>query len=383
MVYVITFIIFIVLLSILIIVHEFGHMYVAKKRGVIVQGFAVGFGKKIYSFNKNGVEYRINILPFGGYVSLFGEENFSDKTPGSIGAASALSKFLIVIAGVFMNFILALILLFIFLITINFKFYYSNIVPKFNFAFGKSTTQVMFQGIPGDKTSSVTKDHLNKIYLLNSINNKKINSVSEIENIVHTNKNKYLDFKFSRIKSLSMYGISLGSTQNKKLFVRSSYPKNSGPIGIALSGVSHLGFNGILSKIGSIVTFPYDLLQLTFSGLGYFIHQAIIHNNSKIITTQVAGPVGIYMYTNIIFQNDGIIGIIFIFGIISLSLSIMNLLPIPPLDGFYVLLSILEGIFKIKINEKLLYYFSIIGMVFFVILMVLITLNDLINFHII
>ena len=383
MIYVVTFIIFIILLSVLIIVHEFGHMYVAQKRGVIVQSFAIGFGKKIYSFKKNGVEYRINILPFGGYVSLLGENDFSDKTPGSIGAASPFSKFLIVIAGVFMNFVLALILLFIFLVTINFKFYYSNIVPNFNFAFGKSSDQIMFQGIPTDKTSSVVKDHLNKVYLLNTINNQKISSVSQVENIVRKDKGKFVDFKFETVKNLSLYGISLGSIQNKKFFVRSIYPKNSGPIGIALNSVSHLGFSSISSKITSFITFPYDLLQLTFSGLGYFIHQAIVHNNSKIITTQVAGPVGIYMYTNIIYQNDGFVGILFIFGIISLSLSIMNLLPIPPLDGFYVLLSILEGIFKVKISEKLLYYFSLIGITFFVILMILVTLNDLINFHII
>ncbi len=383
MIYVITFIIFIVLLSILIIVHEYGHMYVAQKRGVIVQSFAIGFGKKIYSFRKNGIEYRINILPFGGYVSLFGENNFSDKTVGSIGAASPLSKFLIVIAGVFMNFILALILLFAFLISINFKFYYSNIIPNFNFAFGQSYKQVIFQGIPSDKTSSVIKDHLNKAYLLDSINNQKINSVNQVESIVHSNENKHLKFKFSVVKNLSLYGISLGKSQSKNFLVRSIYPKNSGPVGIALTSISNLGFSGTLSKIKSFVTFPYDLLQLTFSGLGYFIHQAVVHNNSKIITTQVAGPVGIYMYTNIIFQNDGIVGILFIFGIISLSLSIMNLLPIPPLDGFYVLLSILEGIFKVKISEKLLYYFSVIGITFFVILMILVTLNDLINFHII
>jgi regulator of sigma E protease len=384
MIYVITLIIFIILLSFLIIIHEWGHMYVALKRGVIVQSFAIGFGPKLFSFTKNGVEYRINILPFGGYVSLFGDDDPTKKLKGSLSAATPLTKFLITIAGVFMNFIFAVIALFVFLIFINFKFYYSNIIPNFHFTFGTNINNVLFSPIPHNKTSSLSKDHVKPgVYIINRVNNVNINSISQLENIVSKNKGKYLKFNYSNVNNLSLFGISIGKSYNKEFLSRKSYPKNSGPVGISIEKISHIEFNSILSKIGALVTFPYDVLQLTFQGFSYLIHESIKQNNSKILTSQVAGPVGIYMYTNILFQNDGLVGIIFIFGIISLSLSIMNLLPIPPLDGFYVLLAILEGVFSIKINDKLMYYLSMIGVVFFIILMILVTLNDLINFKII
>ncbi len=383
MIYVITLIIFIILLSFLIIIHEWGHMFVALKRGVIVKSFAIGFGPKIFSFTRNGVEYRLNILPFGGYVSLFGDDDPENRLKGSLAAATPLTKFLITIAGVVMNFIFAVIFLFLFLIVINFKFYYSNIIPNFNFTFGTNVNNLLFSQIPNNKTSTLYKDNVKGVYIINKINNKNINSVKQIETIVDSNKGKYLKFNYTKVNNLSLFGISLGKTYIKEFLSRKNYPKNSGPVGISIEEISHIEFQSIPSKIGSLLTFPYDVMQLTFQGFYYLIHQSIKQNNSKIITSQVAGPVGIYMYTNILFQNDGLTGILFIFGIISLSLSIMNLLPIPPLDGFYVLLSILEGVFSIKINDKWMYYLSMIGVVFFIILMVLVTLNDLINFKII
>ncbi|MHB8362359.1 MAG: M50 family metallopeptidase [Patescibacteria group bacterium] len=380
---IITFFIFIILLSVLVIIHEWGHMFVAKKRGVVVKTFAVGFGKKIYSRKKNGIEYKINLLPFGGYVSLLGDDDFNSTEEGSLPQATALSKFLITVAGAFMNFLLALVFLFIFLIVVNFKFYYSNIIPNFNFAYGTNVNNVIFSAVPKDTTSSALKDKLTNNYILLSIDGKKINNAIQVEKIVDHNRGKTLTFKYQVVKSLNLFGVTLGKVQEKTLIDRKTYPKFSGPVGISLLQISHIEFPTIVSKISAIVTFPYDLMQLTFTGLGYLIHQAVIHNNSSIITTQVAGPVGIYMYTNILFQSDGVAGLLFIFGIISLSLSIMNLLPIPPLDGFYVLLAILEGIFKFKPNAKFLYYVSIIGITFFIILMVLVTLNDLVNFKII
>ncbi len=381
--YIITLIIFIILLSLLIVVHELGHMIVAIKRGVIVNSFALGFGPKLYSFNHNNIEYRINLLPFGGYVSLFGDDDPGNKIKGSLSAATALSKFMITIAGVFMNLILALIFLFIFLFSINFKFYYSNIIPNFKFTFGQNVNNILFSRINSDKTSTLSKDNINGLYLIKSINNVPIHSISQIQKIVDQNKGKYLYFNYSYVKNINLYGIDLGKVSRAKFLARKNFPKNSGSIGISIQSISHIEFTSVQSKIFSVIAFPYDVLQLTFQGFGYLINQSIVQKNSKIITTQIAGPIGIYMYTNILFQNDGFTGLLFIFGIISLSLAFMNLLPIPPLDGFYVLLSILEGFFSIKINEKWMYYISMAGVIFFIILMIFVTFNDLINFKII
>ncbi len=382
MVYILTFIIFIILLSTLIIVHEFGHMYAAIKRGVKVNVFAIGFGKTIYSFNRKNIEYKINILPFGGYVSLLGEDDGDKDVKGSLSAASSISKIIITGAGVVMNFILGIIFLFVFLIIVHFKFYYANIIPNFKFTFGDTQSSIIFSPVLSDKESSMLKNGLKGTYLLYDINGKKLNSFSAVQGYIDSNKGKYINVEYYKINSINLFGMDLSGLMSNRLFVRNKYPSNSGPLGISLSEFSYLNFSTVKSKILSVVTFPYDVLELTFSGMGYLIHQAVITHNGSYITSEVAGPVGIYLYTNLIFRVDGITGIIFIFGIISLSLAIMNLLPIPPLDGFFILLAVLEK-FHLKLTHKLYYYLSIFGITFFIILMILVTINDLFNFHLI
>ncbi len=382
MVYILTFIIFIILLSLLIIVHEFGHMYAAIKRGVQVDVFAIGFGKTIYSFKRKNIEYKINILPFGGYVSLLGEDNEDHGVPGSLSVASPISKIIITGAGVVMNFILGIVFLFIFLVIVNFKFYYSNIIPNFKFAFGETQNSIIFSPVLSDKGSSLSKDGLKGMYLLYNINGKKLNSFSAVQKYIDSNKGRNIDVEYYKINSINLFGMNLSGLKSNEFFVRNKYPSNSGPLGVSLSEFSYLNFNTVKSKILSVITFPYDILELTFSGMGYLVHQAVVTHNSSYVTSEVAGPVGIYLYTNLIFRVDGVTGIIFIFGIISLSLAIMNLLPIPPLDGFFILLAVLEK-FRIKLTHKLYYYLSIFGITFFIILMVLVTINDLFNFHLI
>ncbi|MEK7154059.1 MAG: site-2 protease family protein, partial [Patescibacteria group bacterium] len=107
----ITILIFIIVLSVLIFVHEFGHFVVAKRAGMKVEEFGFGFPPRLWSVKKGETTYSINWIPFGGFVKIFGEDGRGDKDPRSFASAKARIRVAVVVAGVLMNFLLAVVLL--------------------------------------------------------------------------------------------------------------------------------------------------------------------------------------------------------------------------------------------------------------------------------
>ena len=106
-----TTIIFIIVLGILVLVHEFGHFYVAKKAGMKVEEFGFGFPPRIFGIKRGETIYSINWIPFGGFVKIYGENGENENDPRSFASKSAGSKAKVIVAGVIMNFLLAVIFL--------------------------------------------------------------------------------------------------------------------------------------------------------------------------------------------------------------------------------------------------------------------------------
>ena len=98
---------FLIIFSVLIIVHEFGHYYAAIKSGVKVEEFGLGMGKKLYGYKRGETEFTLNAIPFGGFVRMLGEES-SSNDPRSFGNAPLFNRMVITLAGVFMNFVMAI-----------------------------------------------------------------------------------------------------------------------------------------------------------------------------------------------------------------------------------------------------------------------------------
>src|SRR3989344_4872968 len=109
----ITAIIFIIVLAVLILVHEFGHFIAAKRAGMKVEEFGFGFPPRIWGIKRGGTVYSINAIPFGGFVKIFGEDDEEKKETGSFASKPLWARFKVVAAGVTMNFLLAAFLLMI------------------------------------------------------------------------------------------------------------------------------------------------------------------------------------------------------------------------------------------------------------------------------
>lgn len=139
-----TAIVFIVILGLLVFVHELGHFLVAKWSGVTVEEFAFGFPPRLFSVTKGGTRYAINAIPLGGYVKMLGEED-NDNSSGSYHAKPIWLRLAIVVAGVIMNFILAIVLM-----TIGFSIGMTPLVSDPANLAGEKISRVMVIGVQKD-----------------------------------------------------------------------------------------------------------------------------------------------------------------------------------------------------------------------------------------
>lgn len=282
--------VFLLLFSVLIVVHEFGHFYVARKSGVQVEEFALGMGKKLWSTKKDGVEYRLNAIPFGGYVRMLGEEEASND-PKSFNKAKLWKRMAITLAGVFMNFVLAIALL-----TILFSV--------------------------GTKPIIITQDEFDAAVASGvvTLSEPDENGKQSITNIQEIQKDFPASFGFAVTES--------------------------GRISKA-----------IVKRVGQL---PIEIIE------------------KKRIPEDMAGPLGIAEATHKILPQ-GFNAILKLLALLSLSLGVMNLLPIPALDGGRFLFQLVELITFRKPPEKWENAVHLAGFILLMGLMLVITWNDILR----
>lgn len=357
----------------LVIAHEWGHFIAARRAGVEVEEFGIGFppkawGKKIET-KKSKFLFTINLLPLGGFVRLKGE-NDSATSKGSYGAASLKDKTKIMLAGVVMNFLVAYIM-FVIIALIGMP----QIVPdQFNI---KSDSKVTRQVENKDKTSiakvvsgsPADKAGLKEGDVVQLINGNKITNPSQISTITKEYAGRAIE-----IKVLSNGENTIKTVQLNK--------ENKGDGYLGVSGKSDQKGIELRRSTWSAPIVAAGLLKqftvLTFNGLGSIISN-ILHGNPSRAGDQVSGPVGIA----VVIKEGSKIGIQFILmiiAIISLSLAIMNILPIPALDGGRLFVTYLFRINKWELTKERESRIHGSGFVFLMTLFVLITVLDVKRF---
>ena len=325
----------------LVVVHEWGHFIAARRNGVEVEEFGIGFppkvwGKKIKTANSKFL-FSINLLPLGGFVKLKGE-NDADRRPGTFGAATMKNKVKIMLAGVAMNLLVA-ILLFSALAVIGMP----KLVPN-QFTIASDTTVTreidiitanVVENSPAQKAGIVQGDRLV------SIADTKISRFSEVGELTEANAGKTVPIVIERGGSTQVVQASLNQTND------------DGYLGVG----TDTGDNAIQLQrstwsapiVGAGLS--VQLTGLTFQGLGK-VFSSLFHGDTKTASEQVTGPVGIFK----ILETGSQIGfsfVIMIIAIISLSLAIMNALPIPALDGGRLFVTLLfKGLKKPLTKEK-------------------------------
>ncbi len=341
---------FLIVLTPLVFIHELGHYFAAKKNGVIVEQFSVGFGPELFGFNdKHNTRWKVCLIPFGGYVKMKGEllvnnENYQNNNlnKGYFNNASLFARLSIVFSGPLAN-----ILLGILIITVLYSFYGRyEVKPEVN--------QVI-KNSPADKSGLMPND------LIISINNKKVYNFEDIRRIV-TNNNKQLSFEVLRNKKILFFDIKPEILNNKDL------EKKSYKIGIIAS-------NPILIKHDFISSISYgfkDTLILTYEWVKGFIKLI----SFKIDKKDIAGPIGIAKISgNAI--SLGIPNLLFLMALLSINLGLVNLLPIPALDGGYILMYFIEFILGRPINQKIQLKLIQMGVFLLMFLMIVITFFDI------
>ncbi|HRV75789.1 MAG: site-2 protease family protein [Candidatus Nomurabacteria bacterium] len=354
----------------LVVLHEFGHMVAAKRNSVVVEEFGVGFppkawGKKLRKKKGDDTLYSLNWLPLGGFVKLKGEHDDS-KLKGSFGAASLKTKVKILVAGVGMNFLTAWVLLTgLFLVGApKLPFESLSFYGKEQFYVKSDTKVINSKTIIGavSDDSPAQKAGLDTGDTLISINNvaPSVNSpVSEITN----------DFAGQEV--VVKFENGRGEIQESKVTLREKGTKE-GVLGV--SAVESVRLRSTWSApINALATMGQST-QATFSGVSYAISNLVRGEGDK-ASEVVGGPVATVDAINNV-SKSGLTELILLIALISLSLGIMNILPIPALDGgrlFLILLFRFRGKVLTKEREESI---NAWGMGILLILIALITIVD-------
>lgn len=376
----------------LVVVHEFGHFIMARRNGVEVEEFGIGFPptywKKKIKSPKGDFLFTLNALPLGGFVKLKGE-NDSDTEKGSFGAATLGAKVKIMVAGVLMNLFTAFALLTL-LAIIGIPKLIDN---QFTVA---SDTKIIKQqvligyvepGSPADKAGLGVRDEIT------GIGGQKFNSSADcsLPPCIQYQIKESKDLR-THIESLLKSGettVLLETIHNNKRKVLEIVPRSIEEIAKSEKTEKPIGYIGVSPSEYSIqrntwsapivaAGFIKQVTELTFKGLGAVIANIFTGNGSK-AGEQVAGPVGIF----VILKNGSILGyqfILMIVAIISLTLAIMNILPIPALDGGRLFVTLLFRLLNKPLNKRTEDMIHGTGFIALMGLFVLITIVDVKRF---
>jgi regulator of sigma E protease len=320
----------------LVVVHEFGHFLAARRNGVEVEEFGVGFPPRAWKrITKKGFIFSINWLPIGGFVKLKGE-NDAATAPGSFGAAPFRTKTKIMLAGVAMNLVAAFVI-FTALAWLGMPQLIEN-----QYSVQSDTHVLTRQVLVGwvEPGSPASKAGLNVRDELVSINGKSVTSATKLPELTKHYAGQTVRVAYKRD----------GTTRSLQVHLRTpQQAKDKGMLGVAPAELTltRATWSAPVQAVGLIGQFT----QATFKGLGTAL-SALFQGDTKTASEQVSGPVGIV----VVLHDGSLLGyqfVLLIIGLISLSLAIMNILPIPALDGgrFYVLL--LSRVFGKKLSKDM------------------------------
>lgn len=374
----------------LIIIHELGHFLVAKRNGVVAEEFGIFFPPRLYKRRmKNGSIFSINLLPLGGFVKLKGEHD-SDVEKGSFGAASIWAKTKIMAAGVFMNLVSGMVLL-----TILAWVGLPQLIPTQFSVSGTSNhvtkNEVLVTAIePHSPAASIGLKADDKILALGPVGHPSaVTSISVLQNLAKENAGKKVEVVYTNNGIQNQKNVTLQTNQVVAASLKTKHPK--GFLGISLASLTLHSYSWWAGPVES-VGLTWQIIKLTFIGLGHALaglgqiisgfvtgNTAVRVHGQKVASSQVAGPVGIF----VILKDGSVLGyqyMLFIIAIVSLTLAIMNILPIPALDGGRLWLMLISRAVNKPLSARVEELVNAAGMLILLTLIVLITIVDVHRF---
>ncbi len=328
---IITFLVAILSFTILVVVHELGHFFLARLTGIGVEEFAIGMGPKVYFRKGIRTDFSIRAFPIGGFCKMRGEDEDSEA-PDAFNKKAVWRRFLTIFAGAFLNIILAILL---------FSFIFSQTIIIGSVISGKAADKAGIQA--GDQLVSVAGTPINDYTTLNKIlndnNGKEITIVLKKDGQIIEKSVKPV---FDKVANKAIIGVQLKPA-------------------LTLTGFSVI--EGVRTTVDS-TSMMLDFLRKLVSG--------------QANKDEVSGPIGIISYYNQA-AKLGFAHVLILTAILSLNLAIINLLPLPALDGGRLFFLLIEAIRRKPIPPEKEGFVHFIGFVLLMGLMVLVLYNDIIK----
>lgn len=335
-----------IILSAIIIVHEFGHLVSAKIFGVYCKEFSMGMGPKIWGFKGKETEYNIRMFPFGGYVSMAGEESVDAQVPleRSLLGIAKFKRIIIMLSGIFMNFVLA------FVLFVGVNWYLGYVIQS-----PKPVIAGIVADSPAEAAGLQANDKILKMTFADgsSILPKNFDDVITYTQLYHNT------ITFSLQRGTQTITISVApkyDSVNKVYFLGVILPPSDK---VAINPFQGIGY-AFMTMLETIYSM-FLLIGKLLTGVGL---------------QSVSGPLGIIQVTQTQ-ASYGLLNIIYLTAVLSLNVGVFNILPLPILDGGRVFIIAIEMIIRKPIDKRLelgLMYFSAALMV---LLMFLVTWQDL------
>lgn len=347
-----TILIFIVILTVLVLIHELGHFLVAKKLGIKVEEFGFGLPPRAFGRKIGETIYSINWLPIGGFVKLFGEDDpgvalikrKGPQTSRSFAHRPLWQRASVVVAGVVMNFVLAV-------VVISFIFTQGVAVPT-----DRVHIEQVIEGTPAEQVG------LKKGDVILAIDGKEVKNTTEVISTTRDKLGREVALTIEREKQ----------KVDVKVTPRRDAPADEGPMGVAISSVEFKKYSIVEAPVFGTIE-SLRLSVLTAKGLGLAFWNWVILGT---VPQDIAGPVGIAQITGRAVEF-GPLSVLSFLGLLSLNLAILNILPIPALDGGRLLFMLIELVTRRRINPHFERYAHTIGLVILLGLMVLVTFRDI------
>lgn len=367
---VVNILLFLLVVSILTFVHELGHFLAAKAVGAKVFEFAIGFGPKLLSKKIGETEYSIRALPFGGYVKILGDGDPGEEKISKKDEKRDLSKkpkwqqIIVMLAGVTMNILLSITIYYIVLASNSWE-----LVLNTEFKDFRPLGATIYRERDGDieyelmEEGSAKEAGLPDNGVLKSIDGKEIEFTDEVGQIVKSKKGEYISMNVCIDDSCSDYTVKVSDEGKIGIVMSTNYL-------IILSYKENKFFAGFSHICNSLVLIKSKLIDL--------ISQAKVTGDYTELSNSVSGPVGIYFVIDY-FKQFGIIPFIGMVADLSISLAIVNLLPIPALDGGRVFILLIEWIVGKELDEKIESKIINISFIFLIILIIFVIIKDIVN----
>ena len=351
--FILNLLMFALVLGIIVMIHELGHLLAAKAFGVYCHEFSIGMGPKIASYKKEGGEtkYSIRALPLGGYVAMAGEDVPADALDGfevphnrTIDGIKPWKRLIVMLAGIFMNFVLA------FLIFWGLFLARGTVEPP------APIIESVEAGYPADKAGLIAGDEIIKMTFFDG-KSLQPGSFNDVLMALTTYEDRALKLEVKRGSEILELELKPELLEKENRYV----------IGITAPAgeIRELGFieaaQTSVMQITMIVSQFFFLITRLFRGIGL---------------DNVGGPIGIFEVTSQV-RTEGFVFFLSLVAMLSVNLGVVNILPIPVMDGGRALLTVIEMIIGRPINKKFENFIMNIGMMLLFALFIFIMYNDI------